>query len=168
MAKIQIELRNEKRRAFAAENVLAAETDELKPSTVVIYPWEETRRLRQNNLYWQHVTEITEHYLLTKKDERFEDLKMETHYDLKRRFLHPIFMTSGTKGAAEYRKTYAALCTVASAKALPAQDIRQMHREFLSTARATVGEMAKYIDAYWLPMNQEGIHLTDPEEQGNV
>jgi len=142
-------LKHEDHRANCIHHIAQLTPDTEKPFQVIIYSAKDIRSLKQNRLYWKHQGEI----------EKFGLGNLHMH--LKRKFLHPIYMSGTTKANIKYQLNYRALCTVKQAGV--EIDFQALFEALLTTTDATVSQMAEYITRYWPYINEKGCYLTDPD-----
>ena len=143
------ELKKDSHKTNCIARIAELEVDEDKPYQVEIYTAKDLRTKKQNALYWKHMGEI--------KKAGSGDMHME----LKRKFLHPIFMASTTKEGSKYQSNYAALCLIKQSGL--EIDYDELFGKVLSTKDSTPKQMAEYIEAYWPYINGKGIYLRDPD-----
>ena len=140
------------------EYVKLLPTGEDDPYQVQITQGEDLRSLAQNRLYWKHIGEWSKQTGLAIHDE----VDMQgLHYNVKRMFLHPLYMAESTKKAKEYQGFYETICKASEATG-ESVEFRRIHNRILSSKDASVKVFRKFIDDYWLSASEQGIYLTDP------
>jgi len=147
--KTTYELKNDAIVRNCITHIQSLEVDDKEPFQVLITQGKDLRSIVQNSLYYKHLSEIEKNGM------------GDLHMFLKKKFLHPIYMSGTTALNLNYQINYQALVTVHQAGI--DIDFKKMHESLLTIKDATVKQFSEYINKYWVYINSQGCYLTDPE-----
>ncbi len=123
------------------------------PFEVIVRPYKVNRSLLQNSLYWTWATVIANEFGMTKED---------THEDLKKRLLVPIY----ERDDFQYREMIHSLRKLYQQGFK--QESTQLHDQVVrltSTTNASVKQFAEYLIEIERDMAGKGIVLPHPEDR---